>query len=343
MNKKIGFIAVGQAGGNIGKLFEEKGYSVLYLNTSEEDLNTLDGVKYKHHIDGGEGCNKNRNKAKQLIIDDFDNIAQEIDTKIDKDMIFVIFSSGGGTGSGAAPMLIDLLVDDHTVGAITVIPAANESLRSQMNSYESLKELLSINGSSSCFIIDNDNGDKLELNEKFVNSFDKFVTIPNRDKSLKGIIDRAEIIETLKAHGMAYVLESDSDCSTFINNIKSNVFAPLEGDQVVKYIAASITGDTKIEDIQKAIGTPLDTFVTYNDKSTVCCISGLSYPQQRFDSVYKIVEKSRDTVVKNLKSPMEVKMKSDIDFLNVLGTDKSKAKEEHKPKSKRDIMSKYLR
>lgn len=258
-------------------------------------------------------------------------------------MIFVIFSSGGGTGSGAAPMLIDLLVDDdRTVGAITIIPAETESLKSQMNSYESMKELLTINDLASCFMIDNNNGDKLELNEQFVNSFDRFVTIPNRDKSTKGIIDKAEVIETLKAHGMAYVIESDSSSASIIDKIKSNIFVPLDGDQVVKYITVSISGETKLADIQKAIGTPLDTFVTYNDTSTVCCISGLSYPQQRLDSVYKIVDESKETIVKNLKSTLKTSMKDDINFLSEMANEKKQANPEHKPKSKRDIMSKYL-
>ena len=35
MKDKIAFIAVGQAGGNIGQLFESMGYTVLYINTPE--------------------------------------------------------------------------------------------------------------------------------------------------------------------------------------------------------------------------------------------------------------------------------------------------------------------
>lgn len=30
----VGFVCIGQAAGNIGLLFEEKGYNVLYINTS---------------------------------------------------------------------------------------------------------------------------------------------------------------------------------------------------------------------------------------------------------------------------------------------------------------------
>ena len=82
MKDKIAFVAIGQAGGNIGQLFEERGFSVLYLNTSEEDLLTLEDAKFKYHITGGEGCNKDRRKAKQLVIDDYDSIATEMDAKI---------------------------------------------------------------------------------------------------------------------------------------------------------------------------------------------------------------------------------------------------------------------
>ena len=77
MKNKVGFIAVGQAGGNIGSKLEEMGYDVLFLNTSEEDLGTLN-TKFKYHIKGGEGCNKDRNKAKDLVIEDFEAIASQI-------------------------------------------------------------------------------------------------------------------------------------------------------------------------------------------------------------------------------------------------------------------------
>jgi len=82
--------------------------------------------------------------------------------------------------------------------------------------------------------------------------------------------------------------------------------------------------------------------VTYNDNSTVCCISGLNYPQTRMDSVYNIVDKSKDVVMKNLRSTRENQMKDDINFLS-LGDEKNIKQEIHKPKTKRDIMSKYLK
>ncbi len=38
MKNKIAFVAVGQAGGNIGQLFEDRGFNVLYINTSRKTL-----------------------------------------------------------------------------------------------------------------------------------------------------------------------------------------------------------------------------------------------------------------------------------------------------------------
>ena len=96
MKDKIGFITIGQAGGNIGVKLEELGYDVFFMNTSQEDLDTLTSAKFKHHIKNGEGCNKDRNKAKDLIIENFEEISEEIKSKIKKQFIYVIFSSGKG-------------------------------------------------------------------------------------------------------------------------------------------------------------------------------------------------------------------------------------------------------
>ena len=47
MKEQIGILGVGQCGGNIVSLFEQKGYECAYVNTSMEDLNSLKNAKYK--------------------------------------------------------------------------------------------------------------------------------------------------------------------------------------------------------------------------------------------------------------------------------------------------------
>lgn len=344
MRNKIAFVAVGQAGGNIGQLFEAKGYNVLYINTSQEDLDTLDNAKYKYHIPGGEGCNKDRRKAKQLVIDDFDRIAAEIEAKIKADIIFVIFASGGGTGSGAGPMLTDLLIDEgRSVGAITILPASSESVKAHINSYECFSELTEISGTAACFILDNDRAEKMSINASFVDDFCSFLDVPVKHKSVRGNIDKAEVVETLRAHGMALVTSRKAQNSAeMIKAIQDNHYAPIEGDRAVKYIAASMSAGVSMADLEKAVGTPIDNFQTFNDeKVTICCLSGLTYPQSRLENVYKKVDENKEVIKKNLAATRETGLKKSVNFLDDLEPQKKPA-ESPKPKSKRDIMSKYL-
>lgn len=353
MKKKIGFIAIGQAGGNIGKLFEDRGYCVLYLNTSKEDLQTLKNVKYVYHISGGEGCNKDRCKAKQLVIDDFDNISKEIYEKMDVSMVFVIFSSGGGTGSGCGPMLIDLLLGDiadnvtkiEAVGAITVLPGEKESVKAHINSYECMQELTSIEEIAGTAIIDNKNGDKLQLNRRFVKMFHNFLEIPRLHHDERGNIDRAEIEETLKAKGMFLFADLQADrasTAALLEVFKQSIFAPIEPDRVIKYITISIAGAVNVDDMRKDIGVPVDVFCTYNDKSTLCCLSGLNYPVTRMEEIFRKATEHQETILKNLSATSENSMKKGVNFLV---PDKKSAKVREQPKqkiSRRELLKKYL-
>ena len=309
MKDKIAFIAVGQAGGNIGQLFESMGYTVLYINTSREDLETLENAKFRYHVSNGEGCNKDRHKAKHLIVEDFDNIAAEIEAKLQDRLLFVIFASGGGTGSGAGPMLIDLLIDDgREVGAVTILPSPAESVKAHINSYECFTELTQIQGTAACFILDNNRGDKINLNEQFADDFNSFLEIPEKYKSLRGNIDRAEIEETLKAHGMAMIVHAQGvDSSQVIQALTDNEYAPAEADRTVKYITAALTGNVSMEDLEKAVGTPVDTFRAYSGEESICCVCGMTYPKTRLEEMYNKVAENKDTIRKNLEATQENK------------------------------------
>lgn len=343
MKKRIGFVAIGQAGGNIGRLFEQKGYTVLYLNTSQEDLSTLKDVKFTYHIKGGEGSNRDRTKAKRLIVQDFDTIEQQISEKVGTEFLFIIFSSGGGTGSGAGPMLIDLLLEngEREVGAITILPARTESVRANMNSYECFTELIELKQSAAVFILDNNKGRILEINQQFVNDFLSFLQIPEKYKSTKGNIDRAEVLETLRAHGMCVITSTNQkDNAGIISTWKQNIYAPMEQDKVIKYISLSSYGTIRPEELQKELGIPLDIYQTYNGERSICALSGLSYPQTRLDEIYRITMSQAETVSKNLLATSTFEMHKDVNFLKQ--AEKKPAVRTEKSISKRDILKKYL-
>ena len=333
MRKKIGFVAIGQAGGNIGKLFEDRGFGVLYLNTSQEDLRTIRNAKYTYHITGGEGCNKDRAKAKRLVVEDFDSISREVYEKMDVSMVYVIFASGGGTGSGCGPMLIDLLLGDiasgesriESIGAITIIPDEKESPRAHINCYECFEELTGIEGIASVMAIDNSKGDKLALNQRLVSVFSDFIEIPNRHKDVL-VVTKIPAKETTTAA----VLES----------FGRSAFAPIEPDRVIKYIAISSAGAVDVDAMRKEVGIPVDVFQTYNDRATICCLAGLNYPKTRLEEVYRKAVENQELILKNLQAVSEPGMKKGVDFLSPA---RPSAAEAAKPKaSRRELMKKYM-
>ena len=343
MKESIGFIAIGQGGGNIGSLFEENGYNVLFMNTSGEDLETLKTSKFKHHIKNGEGCNKDRYKAKGLIIEDFEAISNQINDKMQEEYIYVIFSAGGGTGSGASPMLIDLLIQNtqKKIGAITILPDRKEPIKTFINAYECFQELEGIENMCSTFILDNSKADKLSINKNFVNLFNAFIEMPMY-KSIRGNIDKAEIKEMLNTRGATIINKigkNTSSTSRLIQSFTDNIFAPIETDRVIKYIGISASTKIDMDSIVKEIGTCLDIFQSTNPTHTVCTLCGLSLPYTTLSEIKEKVGSHKDNITKNLQSTKENRLSEGINFLsgmpeNEIATTQISAK---------DIFAKYRR
>ncbi len=324
MKNEIGFLAIGQAGGNIGSIFEEKGYNVFYINTSTEDLDTLKQSKFKYHLKFGEGCNKDRGKAKFLLKENFLELSNEIKTKIKEKYIFVIFSTGGGTGSGISPLLIELLlqtVEDVKIGAITILPSEKEPLKAHINSYECMKELADIKNSDlgATFIIDNNKGEAIWLNWRFAKLFNSVIEITNH-KSIKGNIDKAELKELLATRGSAIITTLDknnSDTAKLINSFRNNIFAPLENDKVIKYIGLSAIQSSKIDltEIQKELGVFVDSFQNVNTEKTVCLLTGLNFPFTKLKEASEMISKNKETIINNINATSINKLDEEINFL----------------------------
>lgn len=92
MKEEYGFLCVGQAASNIGVQFERLGYNVLYVNTSSEDLNLLKDSSHKYHVEGGEGCAKDRDKAKALLANDIDTLVDLVRTKLPERLTSLYFA-----------------------------------------------------------------------------------------------------------------------------------------------------------------------------------------------------------------------------------------------------------
>jgi len=343
MRNNIGFIAVGQGGGNIGSLLEERGYNVLFINTSREDLETLNEAKHTYHIKGGEGCNKDRDKAKDLIFEDFEAISEQIEQKLPEEYIYIIFSSGGGTGSGSSPMLVDLLIQ-HTnkkVGAITILPSSSESMKAFINSYECFKELEGIENACATFILDNNRADKFTINRDFVELFDSFIDIPQH-KNMRGNIDVAEIKELLSTRGAAIIskmVKNTSNTPRLIKSISESIFAPPETDRVIKYIGLSASTQIDLDAVIRETGTCLDVFQGTNPDSTICIFCGLSFPYTALKEIRAKVEVNREAITKSIAATKETQLTDGINFLSDVANNKNVT-----PKTDvSDVFAKYRR
>ena len=148
LKNKSGFCGIGAYGGNQILPFYKAGYPCLFANTATTDLESLTEVEdqYKYQIPGGEGCNKDRTKSRELFRKDIDNIINEVKEKLPGiEYLFVVASLGGGTGAGSVMPMKRVAMNDLNIKAcivITVLPnTKTESIQALINSYETLAEL----------------------------------------------------------------------------------------------------------------------------------------------------------------------------------------------------------
>lgn len=322
MKEEYGFLCVGQAASNIGVQFERLGYNVLYVNTSSEDLNLLKDSSHKYHVEGGEGCAKDRDKAKALLANDIDTLVDLVRTKLPERLIFVVFASGGGTGSGLSPYLLGVLVEEFGAdeydpekrfAAVTILPTDKEPLQPAINSYNCCKELYDVDGLGAIFFLDNNTRDnKFTINDEFVKGLDEILNIPERHKSTKGNVDKAEIKKVIfETSGMAAFTVKNRNCSTapqLIASIKDSIFAPVDTSGTVLYYVFSTTQEIDRNAIFTEFGESLDVFATYNETRNIMLMSGLKAPTERLDKIAKRVQDKSEKMQQALDNSYDNKL-----------------------------------
>lgn len=346
---KCGFLAIGAYGGNQCVPFYKKEYPTLFINTAIQDLNSLTDVdeKYKYHIPGGEGCNKDRRKSKEIFRKDIDNIVNQIREKMPGiEYLFIVGSAGGGTASGILASMKRVAMNDLDLKAcpiVTVIPNTKlESVKALINCYETLAEIEKIGDEpGATFILDNDkNSNKLRINEMFFCYLDALLS--NQSSSVLGNVDNAEIEELISTPGMAIISKlgkDKTDTQQLISTFHNNIYAPLEDDNVIKYIGLISAGTGKeiqIEDIYGAVGVPLDCFTGFESDSTICMLAGLSLCYGKMAEIKDKIDANKDTVKRNLTAQKQNRLSDGIGFFDdVIPMEKTKPK---KKESNRDLL-----
>ncbi len=145
LGAKIKVIGVGGAGGNaINHMIDSgmKGVEFVAINTDIQDLiKSKAPIKLQigSQLTRGLGAGSDPNVGKQAAIDDANKI---IDVLEGADMVFVTAGLGGGTGTGAAPVITSLAVElDILTVAVVTKPFTVEGLKKMKQAEHGVAEL----------------------------------------------------------------------------------------------------------------------------------------------------------------------------------------------------------
>lgn len=164
--KKIAIIGVGNCGGQVAYLAEKRYatiFDTIYVNTSASDLSMVSpesSLKYKiGKNEVIEGSGKNRTRMKEYLMKDITSILGDEKLQVclkNKKYVFIVTSAAGGTGSGAGPVLLEILrqmFPDCNFILVGVLPQLSASLMEQGNTLEFLNELYDVLGDQTTYMI----------------------------------------------------------------------------------------------------------------------------------------------------------------------------------------------
>ena len=161
---KIGVVGSGQAGGRLAEVFFNFGYQSVAINTARQDLELLglpaDNKFHMNYSIGAGGSGKDIGVGRSAFEDSAANVKLFIAEKLrDVDIYLATFSLGGGSGSGSAEPLIDLLNEfGKPVICICAVPGSFDDTQSKYNAIQTLAKLADQAGAqkiNSLVLVDN--------------------------------------------------------------------------------------------------------------------------------------------------------------------------------------------
>ena len=161
----VGIIGIGNAGNQVAVLANQRlGIDVLAINSSETDLeNVPDNIPKKLIRSKNEnGSGKDRDTAKEYLSSSISSLLtdKDIQTMLMKlDVVYVVSSTGGGTGSGTAPSMCAVLNEtfpDIKTILVGILPVNGDALSSHVNTLQYLEELYNVLGDQTYMLYDND-------------------------------------------------------------------------------------------------------------------------------------------------------------------------------------------
>ena len=230
-------LGVGGAGGNaVNHMFDLgiKDVTFMVCNTDKQAL-ANSPIENKIQLGEGLGAGNNPAKGREAAIESLDDIMIHLENSGAK-MIFITAGMGGGTGTGAAPVIAKAAKGKGilTVGIVT-LPFRTEGRVRMEQALKGLDELK--NNTDSLVVINNDNITKMYGSLPFVEALHKADDV--LATAAKGIA------ELVTRHGIVNVDFAD-------------VRTVMLGSGMVLMGSARATGERKVDEaVERAIASPL--------------------------------------------------------------------------------------
>ena len=322
----VGVIGLGN-GGNQQALLAKRRWAIdsMAINCSERDLSTLGNEIPTYVIGDARGAGKNRDEAKRSLKESIQSVLQKkefVSFCEDKDVVFINSTTGGGTGSGIAPLFCEIcskVFPDQLFILVATIPTLNEGMSTQLNTIEYLKELYNTLNNVTYMIYDNDKLAELpshimmqKINESVVDDINALRCYFNATTQYSSI-DEKDMMTILATPGRIFVSrlekinEKDTDTISIedmiVKNIKTNAHAEIQRDGAVNRTGIIVnvstvmseTLNTHVPAVQNLVGSPVEEFehITINtdrkmDNNVIFIMSGLS---KIADRILKINER----------------------------------------------------
>ena len=287
---EAGIIGIGNAGSQVASLALSENIDAVVMNSSENDLSTIPDTVIKFPLGDLRGAGKNRSEAKRFLKESIRKILEQesfIDFMDSKDVIFIISSTGGGTGSGMAPILSQILkksFPDTYIIIVGILPKIDEAYSTQINTLEYMEELYKKMDNATYMLYDNEKLGNLpshvmmeEINKSIVedikvlqgtyNHTTKYSSIDEKDMSM--------IISTTGRIVIASytdIKEKDLDIISIdqklVRLLKEGTHAELQMDRIIKRsgVIANLSPkmtesfDDHLSVLQREIGSPVEEF-----------------------------------------------------------------------------------
>ena len=307
-------LGLGSTGGKIYKEFVQRHYKGAAANGSEQDHKALGDVPNKYILQGIDGFGGHRERAMDCLAGNEDFI--KFVEGIKEDIVFILFAGGGSTGSGCAPIVAEMLLEEKdeegnpvkTVCPVIALPASGESLAKHKNAYETVQELQEIEGLGATFFLNNDSNENYDyINKNFASMLDEFLS--NESYGRQNNFDESERLEMLKDSGamVLSVTGDGTDSKIKLEKLtKSGIFAPIEDNYICENIgiihSKNDKSDIDSEDVIAEVGKPDNVFEGFNGRKTIIAASGLDYPVSHVKKLGELAVKANAERMRNKKS-----------------------------------------